>query len=215
MDKNKPAIEIENLSVCFDGNYVLKDFSLDLAFGEKVTLTGPSGSGKSTVLRAILGFVNPVKGSIKIMGETLNEKNIWKKRLDIAYVAQEPDLGEGTVQNIIKQPFSYHANSGLRSNLDRLSELMQRFNLSQSLLGKQMATLSGGEKQRIALVIAILLDRSIFLLDEASSALDKINRQAIADYFKQAPNITVLSVAHDVEWLGFATRVVDIQKLSS
>jgi ABC-type iron transport system FetAB ATPase subunit len=58
--------------------------------------------------------------------------------------------------------------------------------LPQPLLDKQITRLSGGEKQRIALVIAILLDRPIVLLDEASSALDTKNKQAVAEYFKQA-----------------------------
>jgi len=207
---SKFTIKIKDLSVSYDGQWVLKNFSLSLAHGEKVTLTGPSGSGKSTVLRCILGLVVPDSGSISILGESINGHNIWKIRHHLAYVAQEPDLGTGTVREIIEKPFSYRANLKLRDNLGRLPSLMERFNLSSGLLDKQMSSLSGGEKQRIALVTAILLDRSIVLLDEASSALDKENKQAVADYFKQAQNITVLSVAHDVEWLGFATRVVDI-----
>ncbi|MCF8088218.1 MAG: hypothetical protein K9L23_09165 [Desulfotignum sp.] len=51
------------------------------------------------------------------------------------------------------------------------------------------------------------------MLDEASSALDTKNKQAVADYFRQAENTTVLSVAHDCEWLGFATRVVDMKEI--
>jgi ABC-type iron transport system FetAB ATPase subunit len=212
---SKLAIEIKDLDVRFDSQWVLKDFSLNLAFGEKVTLTGPSGSGKSTVLRCILGLVVPAKGSISIYGESINGHNIWKKRRNLAYVAQEPNLGSGTVREVIENPFTYRANFGLRGNLGRLKEIMERFNLAQSVLYKPISTLSGGEKQRIALVIAILLDRSIVLLDESSSALDKKNKQAVADYFQHTENITLLSVAHDVEWLGFATRIVDMLEYNS
>ncbi len=207
------AIHLNKLNVDFDGQPVLKDLSLSVFHGDKVTLTGPSGSGKSTVLRCILGLVMPDSGTITILGEPVTRHNIWQKRRHIAYVAQEPDLGTGSVKEVIETPFSYRANAGLRDNLARLPEIMERFNLPQPLLDKQITRLSGGEKQRIALTIAILLDRPIVLLDEASSALDVKNKQAVADYFRQAQNTTVLSVAHDSEWLGFATRVVDMKEI--
>ncbi len=207
------AVQLNRLHLSFTGQHVLNDLSLSIFHGDKVTLTGPSGSGKSTVLRCILGLVMPDSGTITILGETVTRHNIWRKRRHIAYVAQEPDLGTGSVKEVIETPFSYRANAGLRDNLSRLPEIMERFNLPQPLLDKQITRLSGGEKQRTALVIAILLDRPIVLLDEASSALDTKNKQAVADYFRQAENTTVLSVAHDTEWLGFATRIVDMKEI--
>jgi ABC-type iron transport system FetAB ATPase subunit len=207
------AVQLNKLNVAFDGQPVLKDLSLSVHHGDKVTLTGPSGSGKSTVLRCILGLVMPDSGTITIFGEPVTRHNIWQKRRDIAYVAQEPDLGTGSVKEVIETPFFFRANAGLRDNLARLPEIMERFNLPHTLLEKQIMRLSGGEKQRIALVIAILLDRPIVLLDEASSALDTKNKQAVTEYFRQADSTTVLSVAHDTEWLEFATRVVDMKEI--
>ena len=208
------AVELNRLHLSFNGLPVLKDLSLSVFHGDKVTLTGPSGSGKSTVLRCILGLAMPDSGTITILGEPITRQNIWQKRHHIAYVAQEPDLGAGSVKEVIETPFSYRANIGLRGNLTRLPAIMERFNLPQQLLDKQITQLSGGEKQRIALVIAILLDRVIVLLDEASSALDTRNKQAVAEYFRQAENTTVLSVAHDSEWLGFATRIIDMKEIN-
>ncbi len=205
------AVELKHLHLSFEGQPVLKDLSLSIFHGDKVTLTGPSGSGKSTVLRCILGLVIPDSGTVSILGETVTRHNVWQKRRHIAYVAQEPDLGAGSVKEIIETPFTYRANAGLHDNLARLPAIMEQFNLPQPLLEKQITRLSGGEKQRIALVIAILLDRPIVLLDEASSALDTKNKQAVADYFKKADSTTILSVAHDSEWIGFATRVVDMK----
>jgi ABC-type iron transport system FetAB ATPase subunit len=207
------AVQLNKLNVAFDGQPVLKNLSLSVHHGDKVTLTGPSGSGKSTVLRCILGLVVPDSGTITIFGEPVTRHNIWQKRRDIAYVAQEPDLGTGSVKEVIETPFFFRANAGLRDSLDRLPEIMERFNLPQPLLEKQITRLSGGEKQRIALVIAILLDRPIVLLDEASSALDTKNKQAVTEYLRQADSTTVLSVAHDTEWLEFATRVVDMKEI--
>ncbi|MFP4259378.1 MAG: ATP-binding cassette domain-containing protein [Desulfovermiculus sp.] len=102
------AFQLDKLSICYDGQWVLKDFSLDVFQGEKIVLTGPSGSGKSTVLRCILGLVVPDSGTVAILGQTITSHNIWEKRHHIAYVAQEPDLGSGSVREVIEQFLSGH-----------------------------------------------------------------------------------------------------------
>ena len=210
MSNEVPAIEMRGVGFRYDGRRVISDFSLRVARGEKVTLTGPSGSGKSTVLKSVLGLVVPQSGSISILGREINGHDVWAARRSLAYVAQEPELGTGTAGEAIERPFAFKANAALRVNLDRLPALLERFGLSRTLLDKEASTLSGGEKQRIAVVSAILLDRPIILLDEASSALDRNNKQRLADYFRQASNLTVLSVSHDTEWQGFSSRVVDM-----
>jgi len=70
--------------------------------------------------------------------------------------------------------------------------------------------LSGGEKQRLALVSALLLDRPILLLDEASAALDAEAKRAVAAHLSGMHDLTVLSVSHDAEWQGFSNRVIDL-----
>ncbi len=205
-----PAVEIHGLGVCFASRWILRGFDLRIGAGEKVSLTGPSGTGKSTVLKCVLGLVAPQEGAIRVFDHPVDAQGVWEARRRLAYVAQEPDLGTGTARQVIEQPFAYKANAGLRRNLDRLPSLLDRFNLPPDILDKPMPTLSGGEKQRIALLSALLLERPILLLDEASSALDKANQQAIAAFLQQAPELTVLSVAHDTEWLGFSSRVVDL-----
>lgn len=210
MRKTDGAIEIEHLGVNYDGRPVLEGFDLRIATEEKVVLTGPSGAGKSTVLKCVLGLVEPQCGVIRVFGRPVDGHEVWEARRNLAYVAQEPEFGSGTARQVIERPFAYRVNAALQGNLKRLPTLMQRFNLPRFLLDKQISTLSGGEKQRIALVSAILMDRPILLLDEASSALDKANKQAVAEFFKQADSLTVLSVAHDTEWLGFSDRVVNL-----
>ena len=204
------AIEIRNLSVRHDARWVLRGFGLRVAPGEKVTLTGPSGSGKSTVLKCVLGIVVPREGSIRVFGQAVDGSGVWETRRKIAYVAQEPEIGAGTARQALERPFAYKANASLRGNLHRLPALMDRLHLPRVLLDKEVSTLSGGEKQRVALISAILLERPVVLLDEASSALDKANRRAVAEFFERSSDLTVLSVAHDTEWLGFSTTVVDM-----
>lgn len=204
------ALETRDVEIRFGGQRVLRSFSLSLDPGEKAMLTGPSGCGKSTVLRCFLGFVVPDAGSVSIEGTQLTPDTIWRLRQRIAYVGQEPDLGTGTAAQAVERPFHYRANAGLRRNLDRIPELFERFNLAHDLLHKDVGSLSGGEKQRIALVSAILLDRRIFLLDEITSALDKVSKQAVADFFRLREDATALIVAHDPEIFSFVRRVVEL-----
>lgn len=208
-----PFLEIHNIEIGFDGKTVLQDFNLEVDQGEKVVLAGPSGCGKSTLLKAILGLVIPQQGSILINGKQLDRHSVWDIRCMIACVFQEPEFASETVEEALQHPFSYKANAGKRENLNLIPELFQHFNLSTDLLAKSTTTLSGGEKQRIALISALLLDRPIILLDEVVSALDKDNKQAVADFFQQTQDKTVISVAHDTSWFDFSDRIVQIPAL--
>ncbi|UCD50815.1 MAG: ATP-binding cassette domain-containing protein [Phycisphaerales bacterium] len=206
----KAALELRNVTVRFDGQTVLDHFSMALEAGEKALLTGPSGCGKSTVLRCLLGFVAPEAGSIHIEGKLLNAHTVWTLRRHLAYVGQEPELGTGTVNEILERPFHFHANAPLRANLHRVPQLCEQFGLAQSLLRKEPGDLSGGEKQRIALISALLLDRTVFLLDEVTSALDRASKRIVLDYFQSRNDVTTLFVAHDSEWFAFADQTIEM-----
>jgi UDP-glucose/iron transport system ATP-binding protein len=204
------TLELRNVTVYFDGQAVLQDFSMSLKAGEKALLTGPSGCGKSTVLRCLLGFVAPETGSVYVEGESLNAHTVWTLRKHLAYVGQELDLGAGTVNEALERPFHFHTNAALRENLKLVPQLCGQFGLAQSLLNKEPGDLSGGEKQRIALISALLLDRTIFLLDEVTSALDRTSKRCVLDYFQSRDDITALFVAHDSEWFAFADQVIEM-----
>jgi ABC-type iron transport system FetAB ATPase subunit len=205
-----PAIDIDSLTVKIGGHNILSNISLRLLPGQKATLVGRSGCGKSTLLRCILGFVAPVSGTIRIFGRELTSVSVWQLRTRMAYVAQEPAMGAGTVRNVLERPFAFKNNRHLRENLVRLPELMDHLHLSDSLLDKEISTLSGGEKQRIAVISALLLDREILLLDEASSALDQAAKHAVIDLVGAKEDLTVLSVSHDQEWIGFSDDVIEL-----
>jgi len=205
------ALRVEELTVCFNHRPILDQFSLTLSEGEKVTVTGRSGAGKSTLLRCLVGFVTPRNGAIYIKGERVSETTIWGLRCLMAYVPQEPELGTGSVHSILQAPFSYRSNAGLRSNLGRIPDLFERLLLPLALLDQETAKLSGGEKQRIAIIGALLLQREILLLDEATSALDKGSRSALAEHLMAQKNLTILSVAHDPKDLPLAGAVVALK----
>ncbi len=199
-------IRMKDMMVQLGGKTILDDFSCQIEPGEKVVITGPSGAGKSTLLRVLLGFTPYQKGEVVIHGKTLLPETVWQLRRLMAHVAQEPELGEGAVRQRIYFPFSLRANAHLQSDPDRVKALFETFRLPARLLEENVATLSGGEKQRIALVMALLINRPVLLLDEITSALDREARDRIADYLSRLNDMTMLIVAHDPEAFAFADR---------
>ena len=171
-------------------------------------LTGASGIGKSTLLRCILGFTIPESGEILVNGVPVDGETVWRLRTQVAYVPQEPELGEGTLRRWFEQPFSFKANSHLKDNLERLPRLLQRLSLPATLLEAEVARLSGGEKQRVVLISALLLEREVLLLDEPTSALDRENSLAVVSLLRSLEGLTILSISHDSHFLDLADRVI-------
>lgn len=208
-----PLLRLADLQVEQGGVSLFDRLFLTLNPGEKATLKGPSGSGKSTLLRCIVGFV-PFRGTVEIKGQPLDAHSVWKLRRMMAYVAQEPDLGDGTVQEALVRPFSYCANHALHFEQPAADLLFERFMLPPGLRDKRMSEISGGEKQRVALVGALLLERPLLLLDEAASALDSDAKKAVKDYLCDRADLTVLSVSHDVRDFVLSDRVLDMRELA-
>jgi ABC-type iron transport system FetAB ATPase subunit len=200
-------LQITDLTLHWGGKHVLNHFSLEVGSGEQVLVTAPSGTGKSTLLQCVLGFLTPQSGTITLGGEPINEQSIWALRLQMSYVAQEPVLGNGSVQDVLARPFSYHANHSLRSNLDRVPDLLRQLHLPQDIAEQQVDSLSGGEKQRIALIAALLLDRPLLLLDEITASLDKDSAAAVFTTLATRERQTILAVGHHADALPGADRI--------
>lgn len=207
---DSPLLEVKRLSVRFAEKQVLKDLSLTVRAGEKLVVRGASGSGKSTLLRCLLGFLAPQSGSIFIGGTILNERTVWLLRRRIGYVPQEPDMGAGTARDLLARPLGYRANRMLDRDPERILSLCRTFHLDERLLEENLSTLSGGEKQRVALISSLLLDRDLYLLDEATSALDEKAKNSVIQYFKQQKELTLIAVTHDRSFLGLSDRVLSL-----
>ncbi|MBT3295517.1 MAG: ATP-binding cassette domain-containing protein [Verrucomicrobia bacterium] len=201
-------LHISSLEVAMGGKQVLNRFSLEVAAGERLLVTAPSGAGKSTLLRCVLGFITPDRGTIRLNGHALDGASIWGLRHHMAYVAQEPVLGNGTVQELLERPFTYHANRERRENLARIPSLLEQLALSPDILGQELRSLSGGEKQRIALLAALLLDRPLLLLDEIIASLDRTSADAVFSVLAGLAGVTVLAVGHHETALPHADRIV-------
>jgi len=128
-------------------------------------------------------------------------------------VVQDTDLGEGKVKNLLNDIFFYKAN---RDKLDseKRRVFMQELGLENDILDTNFQELSGGEKQRIGILIALLLNRDIYLLDEVTSALDVNLKKTVADYFLARENWTLLVISHDREWECYWIEKIDLEKRS-
>lgn len=202
-------IKFDNIKIQFDDRVLFENFSLHIKSGEKVLLNGPSGRGKSSLLKAALGFVPLKAGSIFIDSEENTGKSIYENRGKIAYVSQDVDLMPTTGYLFIEEIYTYKHNKHLEYDENRIKALISFFDLSETLLHKNIQDLSGGERQRLGLVIAFLLDRDILLLDEITSALDQNLKERVVSRIMTS-NKTVMVISHDDIWQQEKIKVVNI-----
>ncbi len=206
-------IEFRHVSLRLGANQVFSDLDLTVPAGEKWLLRGPSGSGKSTLLRMIPGFVQPDAGSLWIDGQELNRDNVWSLRHRMAYVAQDVQIGTGTVEQLIRDILGYRANRHLTYRETEVLDHFRRFDLTAAHLRQPIRHLSGGERQRLAIIIALLLDRELYLLDEVTSAMDADLRGKVIQYLGSLENKTMLVVSHDPGWEQEGFRVWPINQM--
>jgi len=203
-------IELQNLSLRLGGKPIFQDFNLGVAEGEKILVKGPSGAGKSTLLRLILGFVRPDGGEVRIDGEVLNHENVWPLRRRMAFVSQDLNIGSGKVKDFIRDIYGYRANHHLKYDEEQIIAKFEQFDLEPDKLQQNIRRLSGGEKQRVALIVALLLDRELYLLDEVTSAIDEALRDKVIEHLARLEGKTMIVVSHDRGWDAYDFREVTL-----
>jgi Cu-processing system ATP-binding protein len=157
-------IEIQGLHKRFGKNSVLKGVDLNIPEGGIYAVLGPNGSGKTTLIKSVLGLVIPDSGSIRVVGKPV--KNQWKYREDINYLPQIANFpGNIRVRELLRMI------KDLRQKTSDAETLVGLFGL-ESFLDKKLATLSGGTRQKVNLVLAFMFDSPIIVLDEPTSGLD-------------------------------------------
>lgn len=204
-------LSLKSVSFSTNTTDILSNLSFDVVKGEVMTITGPSGSGKSTLLKIIANLVSPTTGQIYFNGENIHTRSPTDIRKQILYVPQTPQLFTGTVKDNLNFPYLVHKQ---HFSLDRSQELLGVFEMSEDYLEKDVESLSGGEKQRIALIRSLLFVPEVLLLDEPTSALDRksirIVEQALIKINQSG--VTMLWITHsEAQSERMANRVLSIE----
>ena len=204
-------LEWKNLACRFGDRTVFRGFSGTLAEGERVRVMAPSGCGKTSFLMMALKLLAPAEGSLALDGKAYAGLSFAHLRRAIAAVPQEAELAdEPTVRGVIEAPFGYRLNRGVRPSEAAVRAGLAAFALDPSILDRDPASLSGGEKQRIACLVALLLPRRVLLLDEPFSALDPDSARAVARAFADSGR-AILYVTHVDLVPSFPTRTIDLE----
>ncbi len=191
-------LEFQNVNYFSDDKTIINGISLKINKGDYIYIVGPSGGGKSTFLKLCCHLISPTKGNIFYKGKNLLDYNPMELRKEISYTFQTPYLfGDRIVENI-EFPFKIR-NSQV--DYEKVYSLMELFKINKDFLQNEVTNLSGGEKQRIALIRNLLFKPEILLLDEVTSALDKENTEIVEDAINMLnkEGVTIVWVTHNLE----------------
>lgn len=210
MEDKKVMVHVQNLKKNFGRLEVLKDISIDIAFGEVVVLLGPSGSGKSTFLRCLNQLETATSGTILIDGNDVTDKNvdINKVRENIGMVFQHFNLfaHKTVLENIMLAPVELKKMTKEEAREEGM-RLLRRVGMD-SKADAYPSQISGGQKQRVAIARALAMKPDIMLFDEPTSALDPEMVGEVLAVMKElaADGMTMIVVTHEI---GFAREVAD------
>jgi len=205
-----PVIKINNLNKVFGDNEVLKDINLEINQGEVVAIIGPSGSGKSTLLKIIASMLSPTEGKLCYQNKPVEEYEPTDYRKEVSYCFQTATLFGETVKDNLTFPYDIRNQP---FNEKKALSALKSVGLGKEYLTKSVHALSGGEKQRVALIRNILFMPKVLLLDEVTSALDEENQTIIRSLIRnlnQEQGITIVWVTHNTVEIQSSNRIVHL-----
>ena len=201
--------ELDNLGLVSPEKMILEGISLSIKEGEHLTITGPSGSGKSSLLKLLAALVSPSSGQLFYQGQDLGDLDPVAYRREVSYCFQQPVLFGQTVRDNVAFPFEIRQ---IPFDQERVLTALARLDLGPEFLDKPIKALSGGEKQRVALVRNLLFEPKVLLLDEVSSGLDEKTKILLRTFLKDLhqEGVTLIEVTHDQQEIEAAERLVTI-----
>lgn len=192
-------VEIEGVNKIYGTNHVVKDLNLTVEEGEFLTLLGSSGCGKTTTLRMIAGFEEPSTGSIKVEGESIEEKEPFERNVNTVFQSYALFPHKTIFDNIA---YGLKMKKVSKDEIKkRVTEMMALVQL-EGFEKRYPSQLSGGQKQRVAIARALINRPKVLLLDEPLGALDlKLRKQMQLELkrLQKKLNITFIYVTHDQE----------------
>lgn len=200
---SRHAIVLDDVWFAYDGEWVLKGFSLSIREGSFVALMGPNGAGKTTLLKLIACIHKPVKGQVFLFSKSTNNLRLKDVVGLVGYMPQNPEeiFFNKTVYDEIA--FGLRMQGIKENEVRRRVHAIAKFLRIDHLLEENPFALSGGEKLRVALASVLILDPKILLFDEPTRGIDWETKLSFLSNIKQLVHTrTIVLATHDVELLA-------------
>ena len=194
-------VEIQHLSAGYPGHPVLTDISLTFPAGKVTVLAGPNGCGKSTLLRAIAGIL-PSNGEILLDGESVRALTSRQRARKIAFLPQNRTVPEITARRLVlhgRFPYLHYPRQYRQEDLAAADAALEALGISD-LADRSLSSLSGGQRQKVYIAMALAQDTPVVLLDEPTAFLDIAHQLQLMELAKAlaAKGKTVVLVLHDL-----------------
>ncbi|MCH2133243.1 MAG: ABC transporter ATP-binding protein [Phycisphaerales bacterium] len=205
-------MRVANLRKAFGSNRVLRDLSLSFPRGGTTVVMGPSGCGKSVLLKHLIGLLRPDAGEVwheDIRIDRLSESGLGRVRRQIGFLFQQGALFDSmSVGDNVGFPLREHSELSPEDRRQRVERMLHMVGVPDTY-DKDPATLSGGQRKRVALARAVVLEPDLILYDEPTTGLDPIRSDIIGELItrlQRALELTSIVVTHDIQ-LSF--RIAD------
>ncbi len=210
-------IKLENVSFRYNDKNILNNINLEIKKGDKVCILGPSGSGKSTLVNLIMGLLRPSDGKIYVDDKIISTKqDIHNWQNNISLVPQDIVLlNDSLLNNIVI------SDTNKKLDINLVNQLIQNFELKNfidnsknkldTIISDGHLNMSGGQKQRLALVRAFYKNPSIIVLDEATNSLDnKTAKNILENLIKFQDDKTIIFVTHDEKIKQYCSKIIEL-----
>ena len=208
----RDAVSVRDLTFSYDGETdVLKGISFDIPQGSYTAVIGHNGSGKSTLAKLLIGLLAAKSGTIRILGQELNEETVYDIRNRTGIVFQNPDnqfIGSTVADDIA---FGLENRCIPQNEMQGLIETAAAQVGMTKFLEAEPTKLSGGQKQRVAIAGILAVAPDIIIFDESTSMLDPRGKKAINEEIRrlhEERDITILSITHDMEEVAQSDNVL-------
>ncbi len=199
-EPNKPILDVQHITVRYNGQAALNDINFHLHAGERVAVVGPNGAGKSTLFKVVAGVLPPSTGEVNIFGSRPGG------HVCIAYIPQRSQVDWNfpvSVADVVMMGRSAKLgplNWPHKKDWEQVRHALETVELSD-LASRQIGQLSGGQQQRMFIARALAQEAELMLMDEPLSGLDTPSQEGLLNLLDtlRNQNVTVMVATHDLE----------------